>query len=284
MIHYLRYSFFAARRFRSIEELNRQLHEWLADIAHKRPVPGRDSGESIEQVLEQERNQLLPLPAHRFSTDLVRPIRSGKTPYVRFDRNDYSIPHTAVGEPLTLVASETQVRLLDERQSLIAEHPRSYDSKQRIENPEHIAALARQKHAAQPSTGRQQLMQACPHAAPFYAELCARDTPMRSHTIQLRRLLAAYGADALDLALKQATERGAISSASVAHLLDQARRKADQPPPLMPRLSDDPRIHERHAVPHALDAYDQLLTIDEAAPEPVGGAAISANAQEEPTS
>ena len=35
------------------------------------------------------------------STDLVTPIRSDKTIYVRFDLNDYSIPPEAVGRPLT---------------------------------------------------------------------------------------------------------------------------------------------------------------------------------------
>lgn len=259
VIHYLRYSFFAALRFRTLDELNGQLRDWLANTAHKRPVPGSQSKEPISQVLSRERERLLPLPEHRFSTDLVRPIRSGKTPYVRFDRNDYSIPHTFVRKPLTLAASETRVRLLNEAQDVIAEHPRSYDSKQRIEDPEHIRALARQKHAAKPSAGRQQLMSACPHAAPFFAELCARDTPMRSHTIQLRRLLDAYGKATLDRALKQAIERGAISSASVAHILEQERRKGNQPPVLLHQLSNDPRIHQDHAIPHELDTYDQLL-------------------------
>ncbi|WP_419249701.1 Mu transposase domain-containing protein [Sandaracinus amylolyticus] len=41
------------------------------------------------------------------------PIASGKRPYVRFDTNDYSIPHELVGQPLTLVASDLEVRVLD---------------------------------------------------------------------------------------------------------------------------------------------------------------------------
>lgn len=260
VIRYIRDSFFAAREFRTLEELNIQLREWLDGIAHARPVPDSDSKQPIAEVLDTERPLLLPLPEHRFPTDLVHPVSSGKTPYIRFDGNDYSIPHTHVREPLTLVASETRVRILDAKQSSIAEHPRSYDSKQRIENPEHIRALARtNKRNAHLSAGREQLMLACPHAAPFFAELCARDTPMRSHTIQLRRLLGSYGRNALDAALKQAIERGAISSASVAHILEQTRRRAAQPPVISPRLSDDPRIHKQHAVPHTLDDYDRLL-------------------------
>ena len=40
-------------------------------------------------------------------------MRSRKTIYVRFDRNDYSIPPEAVGRALTLAASDTDVRILD---------------------------------------------------------------------------------------------------------------------------------------------------------------------------
>ena len=56
----------------------------------------------------------------------MRVVRSGKTPYVRFDRNLYSIPHTHVRKPLTLFASATRVRILDQ-QTELARHPRSYD-------------------------------------------------------------------------------------------------------------------------------------------------------------
>jgi hypothetical protein len=31
-----------------------------------------------------------------FPTDEIKAVSAGKTPYVRFDLNDYSIPHTCV--------------------------------------------------------------------------------------------------------------------------------------------------------------------------------------------
>ena len=37
----------------------------------------------------------------------------GRTIDVRFDRNLYSIPHTHVRKPLTLLASATRIRILD---------------------------------------------------------------------------------------------------------------------------------------------------------------------------
>ena len=94
---------------------------------------------------------LLRLPQHDFETDLVTMIRSDKTIYVRYDLNDYSIPPTAVGKQLTLIASQDRIRLLD-GMSEIASHPRSYDRHTRIDDPRHIGQLVEQKRKVTGST------------------------------------------------------------------------------------------------------------------------------------
>src|SRR5437867_534909 len=96
MIQYLRHSFFAARRFRSLEDLNAQLARWIAEVAHARPLPGSGHDQLVREALAAEQPRLLPLPAHPFACELVRPAVSGKTPYLRFDGNDYSILHALV--------------------------------------------------------------------------------------------------------------------------------------------------------------------------------------------
>src|SRR2546428_8810453 len=101
----------AARRFASHIDLNAQLATWIAETAHARSVPGT-AGRVVREAWAAEQPRLLPLPEHAFVCDLVRPVVSGKTPYIRFDGNDYSIPHTLVRRPLTLVASETPHWLL----------------------------------------------------------------------------------------------------------------------------------------------------------------------------
>src|SRR5207245_2928201 len=136
MIQYLRHSFFAARRFRSLEDLAR----WIAEVAHARPLPGSGHDQLVREALAAEQPRLLPLPAHPFACELVRPAVSGKTPYLRFDGNDYSIPHALVRRPLTLVVSETLLRVLD-GVTEVACHGRSYDRSQQVEEPAHLAAL-----------------------------------------------------------------------------------------------------------------------------------------------
>jgi hypothetical protein len=121
-IHYLRYSFFQARRFSTVDDLNTQLGAWLDEVAMARLRDGRP----VREWLVEERHRLVPLPEHRFELELVRPVAIGKVPYVRFDGNDYSVPHTLARKTVTLVVGETTVRVLDATDE-VARHTRSYD-------------------------------------------------------------------------------------------------------------------------------------------------------------
>ncbi len=53
-------------------------------------------------------------------------VKVGKTPYVRFDLNDYSVPHTQVRKTLTVLANATHLRVVDGLQ-VLASHVRCYD-------------------------------------------------------------------------------------------------------------------------------------------------------------
>src|SRR5438552_2487187 len=128
---------------------------------------------ALDQALAQEQPRLLPLPERPFPCDLLRAVRSGKTPYIRFDGNDYSIPHTLVRRPLTLVAAEHQVRLLDGLTE-IARHARRYERGQRVEDDAHLAGLVAAKRHAHDLRGRDRLRQVCPHADAFVEALAVR--------------------------------------------------------------------------------------------------------------
>jgi transposase len=256
-ISFLRHSFFAARAFSSVADLNAQLTRWIAEVAHARPVPGRPD-QVVADALAEEQPRLVPLPEHPFSCELVRPVASGKTPYVRFDANDYSIPPARLRRPLTLLASETLVRLVDGATE-VARHARSYNRGQWIEDPAHLATLTEAKRHAHELRGRDRLRAACPHADAFLDALARRDAPLAAQTTRLLRLLDQEGAAALDGALAEALARGAISAASVAHLLDQRRRARHVPPPIEVVLPADPRVRDLRVTPHALTAYDTLL-------------------------
>jgi transposase len=256
-IRYLRESFFPARVFHSVEHLNRQLDEWIAEIAHERIVPGDLHDRTVRDALAQEKPMLLPLPAHAYLCDYVRPIASGKTPYVRFDRNDYSIPHTLVRKPLTLVASDVSVRILDGDRE-VARHARSYDRARQIEAERHLDALAAEKRTAREHRGRNRLIAACPSADVFLREVAVHGGHLAGTTLRLLHLLDQAGAADLDAAIAEAHRRGAFAAQSVAHIVDQRRRARGARPPVPPLVSSDPRVRDLDVAPHALASYDVL--------------------------
>jgi len=260
-IRYLRESFFAARTFHSLEHLNDQLDQWVVSVAHARLVPGDADKRTVAVALDLEKPRLLAPPAHPFPCDLVRPIASGKTPYIRFDGNDYSIPHRLVRKPLTLVASDVLVRVLD-GDAVVAHHARSYERGKPVEQEEHLASLADDKRRAREHRGRGRLAAACPHATAFLEQVAIHGGHLGGTTARLLRLLDQYGADDLDDAIATAHQRDAFSAQSVAHILDQRRRGRGAPVPIPPVLPDDPRVRDTHVTPHALASYDVLADRD----------------------
>jgi transposase len=248
----IREAFFEARSFCSLDDLNQQLTSWIERVAHGRRVPGEDS-RTVAEALDDEHVRLLPLPEHPFDPCLVQPIASGKTPYVRFDRNDYSVPHTLIRKPLTLVASETLIRILDGDQE-VARHLRCWDLRRQIEDERHIAALAREKRKARDHRGRNRLVTQCPSSREFLGQIALHGGHLGGTTSRLLRLLDEHGAQQLEAAITEAHRREAFTAQSVAHILDQRRRARGVPPRVDVVLPDDPRV----VTPHNLDRYDQL--------------------------
>ena len=256
-IQYLRDGFFAARRYSSVHDLNAQLRAWIDRTAHARKVPGDPEGRLVRDALEEERPRLLPLPEHPWECRVVRSVVSGKQPYVRFDRNDYSIPHYLVGKPLVLTATEKEVRITN-GSHVFATHARSYDEKQVIEDPAHIEELAREKRHAHELRGRDRLRASCPSADAFVEALAQRGEHLGGQVSRLLKLLDRVGPAELEIALKDALARGAVGAASVAHVLDQRARARKVAPALDVVLPDDPRVRDLRVTPHALDTYDAL--------------------------
>lgn len=255
-IRYVRDSFFAARPFTTLADFNRQACRWRDEIAHQRRWPGDDS-RTVAEALEEERPRLLPLPFHPFDTDRMLTVHSGKTIYVRFDLNDYSIPPSAVGRTLTLLASDIEVRVIDGSRE-IACHRRSYDRHERITDPTHEEALLEDKRKALGSTRHGRLLGAVPEAEALLDAAFQRGEPAAPQTAQLLRLLDDYGAVELRAAVHEALERQTPRASSVAFILCRRHRMQRRRPPLPVNLTRRPDLADLHVKPHDLETYDEL--------------------------
>jgi transposase len=259
-IQYLRHAFFAARTFVDVDDLNAQFHRWRDDVAHQRPHP-EQRDRTVGDVLADEQRRLLPLPAHAFETDVMRTVSAGKTPYVRFDRNSYSIPHTHVRRPLTLLASPTTIRVVAGTEEL-TRHVRSYDTGQIVEQEAHIAGLVAATRQANPSSARDRLRLAVPAVTLLLDRLAARGESLRVHTARLLGLLDDYGPQELAAAVARALERDALGAGAIAHLLETRRRQRGLKPPIPIALPDRPGVRDLDVTPHRLETYDDLTRSD----------------------
>jgi hypothetical protein len=255
-IRYARERFFAARRWRDLDDLNAQADAWCRDTSAQRPCP-EDPIRSVAEVFAEERAHLIALPANPFPTDEQITVSIGKTPYARFDGNDYSVPHTQVRRVLNLSASLTRVRLLDGA-TVIAEHPRSYGKGEQIEDPDHLAALVAAKRAARHHRGQDRLAQAAPASQILLQQAAARGTPLPRATRHLVELLDAYGAAELEQAIAEALANQVPHPNAVRQVLERRREQRDRPPPLPLTLADNDKARQVIVRPASLADYDQL--------------------------
>ncbi|HKM53199.1 MAG TPA: IS21 family transposase [Isosphaeraceae bacterium] len=254
-VRFVRDSFFAARPFTTLRDFNHQAEAWVAEIA-QRPWP-EDDRKTVADAFAEESPRLLALPVNPFDTDLVLPVRSGKTIYIRFDLNDYTIPHTAIGRALTVVASDTTVRILDGTQE-VSRHRRLYDRHEVADDNGHAHALLEEKGRARGSTPSARLIDAVPAAEAFLDAAFQRGESVASLTEKLLLLLDDYGAKELDIAVREALASDTPRLGSVSFLAGRRRRQAQRTTLAAIDLSRRPDLKDLYVKPHAGATYDEL--------------------------
>lgn len=255
-IRTIRTSFFAGREFEDLEDLNRQAEAWCESWADRRKWP-QDPLKTVEQAFEEERPFLIDLPPEPYPTDERVEVHVAKTPYARFDRNDYSVPCDRVQRTLTVRASLEQIRLFDGHE-LVAEHLRSFDRGRQIENPEHIRNLVEHKRQAKKHRGLDRLRRSVAESQALLQRLAEKGQPLGTATSALLRLLDHHGAEALAAAVREVLANGSTDVRAVRRVLERQEREHHIQPKLPLRLPDDPRVRDLRVRHHDLGAYDRL--------------------------
>jgi transposase len=267
-IRYIRDNFFAAREWKDLDDLNAQAKTWSEGPAADRRCPG-DPSRTVREAFAEERTKLLAPAENPFPIEERLEVNVGKTPYVRFDLNDYSIPSTHVRRTLVVFATLETVRILDTSarsgEEVLATHARSWDRGAVIENPAHVAELIERKRQAREHRGLDRLHHAVPTSRLLLQDVAERGGNLGGLTAGLTRLLDTEGAAALEAAISEVIERGTLHLGAIRQVLDQGRKARGAPPPLAVDLPDDPRVRNLVVRPHALASYDQLRSpsIDE---------------------
>ena len=265
-IRYIRDNFFAARTFIDVDDLNAQAQAWCEGPAADRRWP-EDDRLTVRQATLAERASLMGLPEHDYPVAERLEVHAGKTPYVRFDLNDYSIPHTHVRRTLTVLAEPERIRVLDGA-VVLATHRRSWDRGAQIEQEAHVQALVAHKRGARAHRATDRLTQAVPAAAELLQRAAARGHNLGSVTAGLSKLLDRFGAQPMQAAVNEALARDVPHPNAVRLALERAREATQAPPPVDTTLSERARALDVTVQPHGLDAYDALYTAGEPTADP----------------
>ena len=255
-IRYAREAFFAARRFRDLDDLNAQAGAWCTGEAAERPCP-EDRSRRVSELFVEEKAHLLALPENPFPCEERVTVKVHKTPYARFDWNDYSVPHTHVNRSLTVLATGDTVRIVD-AQEVLATHPRSFDRGAQLEDSRHLQALTDHKRAARAHRAQDRLQHTAPSAQALFLRAAARGAHLGVLTRGLIHLLESHGAAALEAAIAAALAEDAAHLAAVRHFIDAHAHARGLRPPIAVALPNDARVRELNVRARPLSDYDRL--------------------------
>jgi hypothetical protein len=255
-IRFVRDNFFAARLWNDLDDLNAQALHWCTTYADRRPCP-EDKTKEVRVVFEEERSRLVQLPDNPYPCDEIEEVRISKTPYARFDLNDYSVPHTEVRKILTVKATLDTVSILDGANT-VATHPRSFDKGAQIEENSHILELASKKKNARLHRGQHRLTHAIDCARDFLNASASQGHLLSSTVSQLIHLLNDYGAGLLNEAMLDALARDVPHPNAVRQSLQRILDEKNLPPQASTLFSLDKRVNELVVKPHSLSNYEVL--------------------------
>ena len=214
---------------------------------------------TVRQAFEQEQPRLFGLPDDGFPTEERKEVVVGKTPYIRFDLNDYSVPHKLVRRTVQVRATTARVRVLDGME-VVADHERSFDQGQQVEDQTHIQGLVDFKQRAHENRSQDRVLCAVPQAAQLLQRLAERGGNLGSAVAGLGRLLDHYGPVEVGLGVAEALAKDVPHVGAVRHMLECRRHGLGLPPPVAVVLPDKPELRNLHVRPHDLGGYDRLTT------------------------
>jgi hypothetical protein len=256
-IGYLRQNFWPLREFKDLHDANRQVRQWLAEVANQR--------------LHSETRER---PAERFKPDALRPLPVIPYDYrdtvealvhkdlrLQFDGNKYCVPHRCVGKRLTVKADAGAVTIYD-RVTEVVSYPRSWRRGQTFGAERFEKLLAEQRPAARRSQAQQRLIDSLDGLCSrelllaYLRDLADTDRSLARQISELLELIRQYGPDIVASAIEKAAAARALGADYIANIVRQQQSPRRPQPPVPLR---DPMLRDLVTDPLSLLAYDAFI-------------------------
>lgn len=239
--------------FDSIEELNERLLAWCISCARSKTHPEiRDK--TIYQVYEQEKDNLVCLPAHIFECCRIQQAIVSPISLVRLDNNYYSVPTDYISQTVQVRGYADEV-VISSGSRKIGWHKRSYEWGKQIFNPYHyLSALARKPGAFR--DGKPFKNWILPDIFNQYRRLLSEKYPDGDrYFVRTLILLKDYSLPEVTETLKAAVSQGVLGDSYVLALLKQKREPEVEHTVVSVRVE----LSKYRAPERPLSEYDTLL-------------------------
>ena len=264
-IAYVKSNFLSGRTFLSLTDLNHQAFLWRDQVANCR-IHGTTGKRPMDLFVDQEKSLLIPLPKTDYDTRLVLGIKSTSQFLVQFETNRYSVPFAYACRMLTLKADDQWVSLYD-KEKRIAQHPRSYQKYQVIEDPHHgKGLLASRPHGAY-FKHRDALLALGETAHRYLQRLTQTELHLPHQIKKIVDLIDLYGKTEVLQAIEHALSHNALGHEYLRNIIQANRRKRAASQPLgspcskiNPDLIRSTWVEERD--PGLYDAHFQIKEED----------------------
>ncbi len=143
---------------------------------------------------------------------------------------------------------------------MIAEHDRSFDKGQQVEDETHINALWLAKTHARLHRGQDRLNAASDHVPALLQQSIERGHVLKTTVRLLNQLLDDYGRAELHGALSEALKQQSPYPQAVQQILERRRDAQNKPPPLAIAVPEKVKQYTVKAV--RLSDYDQLNPVE----------------------
>ena len=153
---YLKSSFFPGRDFTCPADVQRQLDEWITEVANQRIHATTRKIPAVAWTVDKA--HMAALPPYPPQVGVLRQVRLPRNYYVAVDANHYSVDPRMINRIVTVHAGLEQVVVRAPDGTIVARHERVWGTHQTITDPMH-AATAKQmrRQLATPPVSPQEL-------------------------------------------------------------------------------------------------------------------------------
>ncbi len=238
------------REFSDIGDVRLQSRQWLDDTANVR-IHQTTGERPIDRFAK---TKLRPLPDGRFDFRETLCLKVYKDFVVRFEANTYTFPPWAVGKNVILKADHATVAIYHQNNK-IAEHPRCYERKTRIETPAHQEQVKKLRKRMWRDQDIAVLASIGPDVVDYLSALAEARQPIRKNVARMLSLKHEYGAESLVFAILKAMKHKAYGADYIENILYQEMTPVCRHPPVTLKEEELNRIRLNESSLAEYDAY-----------------------------